>query len=114
MVGQRVVAFFTLVAVLAGCGRFHRSHEAATASPAVLRGDAGRGRTVYTAQCAACHGATGANGPVGPSLAKERKRRSLADVEAIVRDPDPPMPKLYPGTLSERDVKDVSAYVESL
>ena len=80
----------------------------------MVRADAGRGRTIYNAQCSACHGASGANGPVGPPLVKERKRRSLADIEAIVRDPDPPMPKLYPGTLSDRDVKDVSAYVAGL
>ena len=115
MVSQRVVAFFTFVAVvLTGCGRFHRSGEMATASPAVFHADAGRGHTIYVSQCEACHGASGANGPIGPSLVKERKRHTLTEIEAIVRDPDPPMPKLYPGTISERQVKDVSAYVLGL
>src|SRR5689334_2388300 len=114
MVLHRVVAFFTFAVLLSGCGRFHRTHDNATSSPAAFHGDAGGGHTIYTAQCAACHGASGANGPVGPSLVKERKRHTLAEIEAIVRDPDPPMPKLYPGTLTDRDVKDVSAYVAGL
>jgi len=114
MVSKRLVAFFTFALALSACGRFSHSRESATSSPATLRADAGRGRAVYTTQCAACHGVSGANGPVGPSLVKVKKRLSAAQVEAIVRDPDPPMPKLYPGTLSDRDVKDVSAYVESL
>jgi len=113
MVSHRVVAFFTLAVLLSACGRFHRTNTT-TSSRAVIRADAGRGHTIYSAQCAACHGASGANGPVGPSLVKERKRHSLAEIEAIVRDPDPPMPKLYPGTLTDRDVKDVSAYVAGL
>jgi hypothetical protein len=31
-----------------------------------------------------------------------------------IEQPDPPMPKLYPAPLSERDVDDVAAYVQSL
>ncbi|MBV9271078.1 MAG: cytochrome c [Candidatus Eremiobacteraeota bacterium] len=114
MVSQRVVAFFTLAVVLSGCGRFHRPNGAVTASPTAFRADVGRGQTIYAAQCAACHGVSGANGPIGPSLLRERRRHTPSQIEAIVRDPDPPMPKLYPGTISDRDVKDVSAYVAGL
>jgi mono/diheme cytochrome c family protein len=113
---RRIAIIFTLVAVVfAGCGRNHGSSSAASATPfATPKADAGRGRTIFAAQCAACHGENGRGGPVGPPLKHEKKRRTLSQVLSIVRDPDPPMPKLYPGTLSERDLKDVAAYVESL
>jgi mono/diheme cytochrome c family protein len=69
---------------------------------------------VYERECAACHGQNGVNGPIGPSLKGERSRKSFEAVRAIVIDPDPPMPKLYPARLTSADVTDVSAYVESL
>jgi hypothetical protein len=47
-------------------------------------------------------------------LHNERLRRKYRDVYALVVDPAPPMPKLYPSRLSLSDVRDVSAYVESL
>ena len=72
------------------------------------------GRSVYLAQCAACHGRDGTGGQVGPALRGERARRSDASIRAIVLNPEPPMPKLYPARLTETDVRDVSAYVEAL
>lgn len=69
---------------------------------------------IYEAQCQACHGAAGEGGPVGPALRDERARRSVRRIEAVVRDPDPPMPKLYPSRLTRSDVRDVTSYVESL
>jgi mono/diheme cytochrome c family protein len=69
---------------------------------------------VYEAQCAACHGAHGVGGPVGPALQNENTRRSYRSVYAIVDDPSPPMPKLYPSRLTKSDLRDVSAYVETL
>jgi mono/diheme cytochrome c family protein len=69
---------------------------------------------LFAANCQACHGARGAGGPVGPSLVGERKRKDRAAIAAAIEDPDPPMPKLYPGRLSARDVSDLAAYVESL
>lgn len=72
-----------------------------------------RGKAVYAAQCQACHGASGEGG-IGPKLQHERERRSFEKVRSIVLDPDPPMPKLYPAELTANDVRDVSAYVESL
>ncbi len=73
-----------------------------------------RGKAVYEAQCAACHGQRGIGGPVGPALQKEYARRSFRSVYALIADPTPPMPKLYPGQLTKNDLRDVSAYVESL
>jgi len=77
-------------------------------------GDAGKGETVYDANCASCHGAKGAGGGVGPSLKEEKSRKDDAAAIAWIKNPQPPMPKLYPSPLSEKDVADVAAYVESL
>jgi len=44
----------------------------------------------------------------------EKARKNTAAAIAWIKNPQPPMPKLYPGTLSEKDVTDVAAYVESL
>jgi mono/diheme cytochrome c family protein len=75
--------------------------------------DAVHGRAVYTASCAACHGAD-AQGGFGPSLRGEKTRKDTAAAIAWIENPQPPMPKLYPSVLSEKDVDDVAAYVESL
>lgn len=73
-----------------------------------------RGKAVYRMQCAACHGQDGGGGPVGGSLQNENARRPYRAVYNIVLDPAPPMPKLYPSRMTLDDVRDVSAYVESL
>ena len=51
---------------------------------------------------------------IGPSLANEGRKRTLAQIVRAIEEPDPPMPKLYPGTLSERDVADIALYVKTL
>jgi mono/diheme cytochrome c family protein len=76
-------------------------------------GDAVHGRQVYSANCAACHGASGQGG-FGPSLVGEKTRKDAAAATAWIKNPKAPMPKLYPEPLSEKDVEDVAAYVESL
>jgi mono/diheme cytochrome c family protein len=80
--------------------------SASTANPA-------RGASVFAKNCAVCHGVAGAGGE-GPSLKNERARKSPLQAEAWIKNPAPPMPKLYPGTLSAQDVADVAAYVETL
>jgi len=47
-------------------------------------------------------------------LRNEHLRRTFAQVRDIVLDPEPPMPKLFPARLSAADVRDVSAFVETL
>lgn len=75
---------------------------------------AARGAALFAANCAACHGSRGVAGRIGPSLKDERKRKSPQAVRAIIVEPDPPMPKLYPAQLSTSDVDDLTAYVETL
>ncbi|MBC5810085.1 MAG: cytochrome c [Candidatus Eremiobacteraeota bacterium] len=77
-------------------------------------GDAGAGKSVFTRNCASCHGAVGTEGGIGPSLKNEKSRKNTAAAIAWIKNPQPPMPKLYPSPLNEKDVADVAAYVESL
>lgn len=74
---------------------------------------ASHGASLYAQNCAACHGDRGA-GPIGPSLQKLSVRKNADQIAAAIRNPDPPMPKLYPGTLSDADVADLTAFVETL
>ena len=86
----------------------------ASASAVVTVGNQGRGADVFRANCAVCHTATGAAAGVGPSLAHEKQRKNYEHTVSWIENPDPPMPKLYPSPLSEKDVDDVAAYVETL
>jgi mono/diheme cytochrome c family protein len=85
---------------------------AATAAPAA--GNAANGKKLFAANCASCHGATGTEGGVGPSLKGEKTRKNFAQTVAWIKNPTPPMPKLYPAPLNASNVNDVAAYVESL
>jgi mono/diheme cytochrome c family protein len=87
--------------------------DAASGGKAIV-GDAAHGKQIFTQNCASCHGATGTEGGVGPSLKDEKSKKDSAAAVAWIKAPQPPMPKLYPATLDEKDVADVAAYVESL
>jgi mono/diheme cytochrome c family protein len=112
--------FATLIAVFAvaigGCA--HQGAQSAASATAdargVVFGNVARGADVFRANCAVCHIATGAAGGVGPSLEHEKQRKNYEQTLAWIMQPDPPMPKLYPASLSEKDVDDVAAYVQSL
>ncbi len=94
----------------------------ATAAPAIatpaalasVRGDAAHGKSIFGAKCAACHGATGTEGGVGPSLKNEKSRKNYDQTVAWIKNPEQPMPKLYPAEISAKDVDDVAAFVQSL
>lgn len=51
---------------------------------------------------------------MGPRLIGESARKNLQQAQAWIENPAPPMPKLYPGTLTAQDVRDVAGYVETL
>jgi cytochrome c oxidase cbb3-type subunit 3 len=78
------------------------------------KGDAAHGKQIFDTNCATCHGAGGVGGGVGPSLKNEKSRKNFDQAVAWIKNPQPPMPKLYPSPLSEKDVQDAAAYVESL
>lgn len=77
-------------------------------------GDAAHGKQIFAQNCSSCHGATGTEGGVGPSLKNEKAKKDTAAAIVWIKNPKPPMPKLYPSPLSDKDVADVAAYVESL
>jgi mono/diheme cytochrome c family protein len=98
----------------AGCSHSGATSTAATATPVAITGDARAGQQLFAANCVACHGATGVEGGIGPSLKNERVRKDEAQAIAWIKDPLPPMPKLYPVPLTDADVANLAAYVESL
>jgi mono/diheme cytochrome c family protein len=87
--------------------------NATTASKASgsAQGDAAHGKTVFAKNCAQCHAAEGG---IGPALKNEKSRKNYAQTVAWIKNPQPPMAKLFPGVISEKDVADVAAYVQSL
>jgi putative heme-binding domain-containing protein len=74
-----------------------------------------RGRIVFEAQCAWCHGNEGAGG-MGPSLqGKLRQATTLASIVEIITAgiPGTDMPS-FRSPLTERDIRQTAAYVQSL
>jgi alcohol dehydrogenase (cytochrome c) len=71
------------------------------------------GRAIFSQYCSSCHGAAG-EGSVGPALKGESAKKDLAQAIEFIKEPIAPMPKLYPGALSEADVADVAAFVETI
>jgi mono/diheme cytochrome c family protein len=106
------LALITAVALPACSGG--TSKKRATVAQGEAPVNAGRGRAIYLAQCSACHGRDGTGGQIGPQLRNEHLRHTFAQVRDIVLDPEPPMPKLFPARMTGADVRDVSAYVETL
>ena len=88
---------------------------AATAAQSALNpaGNPAHGKSLFAQNCSSCHGTRGEGG-MGPSLINEGGRKNLQQAVSWIENPSPPMPKLYPSTLSAQDVRDVAAYVESL
>jgi len=77
-------------------------------------GDTANGQLVFNTNCATCHGAGGRSGGVGPSLIDENQRQDLQQTIVWIENPGPPMPALYPSPLSEREVEDVAAFVQTI
>jgi len=68
------------------------------------------GRTLFVENCQKCHGAA----PIGPGLLNVKARLTVQRTVDFIKNPAPPMPKLYPAPLSDGDVADVAAYVQTL
>lgn len=92
-----------------------RATATAASTPAAVAavGDIPHGKSLYEQHCANCHGVD-AQGGMGPSLQNEDSRKNFAQTVAWIKNPALPMPNLYPGTLSDKDVLDIAAYVQSL
>jgi mono/diheme cytochrome c family protein len=95
----------------AGCAKGTDQSSSTTTTTVTA---ATHGKTIFAANCATCHGANGESGGVGPSLKNEKSRKNYEKTIAWIKNPQPPMPKLFPQPLSEKDVDDVAAYVQTL
>jgi mono/diheme cytochrome c family protein len=72
------------------------------------------GAQVFAAHCAMCHGANGEGG-VGPNLHGIATRKTLAQTVAFIENPSGGiMPKLYPSQITEAQVQQVAAYIQTL
>jgi mono/diheme cytochrome c family protein len=60
--------------------------------------------------CSTCHAPDGSGG-IGPDL---RKLKDEAAIAAFVKAPIAPMPRLFPGVLTDADVAEVAAHVSQL
>jgi mono/diheme cytochrome c family protein len=114
-----VVAGAVAVALAAGCSKStdQSSQSSTTTTPGSTTaplGDVAHGKQIFAANCASCHGATGVEGGIGPSLKGEKARKDDAATIVWIHNPNPPMPKLWPSPLNDKDVRDVAAYVQTL
>ncbi len=71
------------------------------------------GKQLFAQNCAGCHGAQG-SGLAGPSLLNWKARMDRDRTIALIKNPNAPMPKLYPAILTERDVADIAAYLHTM
>ncbi len=130
---KRVVSLCAALAaagMLAGCAKSASEPAAQPSGPITDSGDTGlrslakpgevamgdpkHGGAIFTQNCSSCHGAAGVGGGIGPSLKGEKGRKDYTAAIVWIKNPQAPMPKLYPAPLSESDVSDVAAYVETL
>lgn len=89
-------------------------NDAIAGTGATAGGDKKVGAKIFASNCATCHGPEGAGGGVGPSLRGESQRMNYETAASWIEDPEPPMPLLYPRPLDDQQVRDVSAYVQTL
>lgn len=108
--------FVLLVLLLCGCTpAVVAKSDAGGVAAATLGGDATAGAKIFETHCSSCHGATGREGgAVGPSLRDESERMDFSTTVSWIEDPQPPMPALYPRSLTKQQVRQVAAYVQSL
>jgi mono/diheme cytochrome c family protein len=82
----------------------------------VPRGDAANGRRIYLAVgCFTCHGRSGQGGAyTGPAPILARTALPFEGFKALIRDPSNNMPAYSDVVLSDQDIADVYAFLESL
>jgi alcohol dehydrogenase (cytochrome c) len=68
------------------------------------------GRTLYSQVCVSCHGANG-DMIADHRLSTLKARRDMASTVSYIKDPQPPMPKLFPQLIDEPSVVAVAQYI---
>jgi alcohol dehydrogenase (cytochrome c) len=77
--------------------------------------DVDHGRQVFYGMCAGCHGSDGKNISInGNDLTTVKERMSLEQILAWLKNPKPPMPKVFPEPMrpsEEADLQDVALFL---
>ena len=82
----------------------------------VPRGDAANGKRIYLAVgCFTCHGRSGQGGAyTGPAPILARTALPFDGFKALIRDPSNNMPAYSDAVLSDKDIADIYAFLQSL
>ena len=117
-----MTAFFRGTTVLAGAVMavlWWGGHSALA-----VGGDAAKGKSIYQSKCVTCHGPEGkGDGPLGQKLkppagdfqSAESKKKSPKELRDIIENGVPKTSMVaWKTQLSEKEIDDVLAYVESL
>ena len=84
-----------------------------TGQGAALAASAEKGKAAYVKNgCWQCHGFVGQGGPAGPKLAPNPL--PLAALSAFIRNTNGRMPPYQEAVLSEADLADIHAYLQSI
>lgn len=79
-------------------------------------GDVQKGQVIFQQQCAVCHGTNGVGGPTGPAITGSQSvlpASNMTQLSALVSFVKANMPLTSPGSLSQQQATDVSAFVLS-
>jgi quinohemoprotein ethanol dehydrogenase len=96
----------------AGQGVQHAGESEPQGKPTSATGSAAAGKPIFANNCSTCHGPTGKGGNGGPDLTKIPSAKQLTVVVNQVTNGGGGMPP-FKGTLTQQQIKDVSAYVVS-
>ena len=100
---MRITRFFMLASVCCGL---------VSVLPAAQAASAEKGKVAFLKHgCWQCHGYEGQGGITGPSLAPNTK--PLAFISAFVRNTNGAMPPYKKAVLSDEDLADIHAYLET-
>jgi mono/diheme cytochrome c family protein len=81
----------------------------------VPAGDAANGKRLYLATCFACHGRSGQGGAMnGPAPVLARTAMPFDGFKAQLREPISDMPAYSEAVMSDQQIADVYAFVETL
>jgi len=110
---RKVLNLFGVTAVAAGlCSPGLGSLARAQDVPA---GDAINGKRLYLATCFACHGRSGQGGAMnGPAPILARTAMPFDGFKAQLREPASDMPAYSQAVMSDQQIADIYAFVETL
>jgi mono/diheme cytochrome c family protein len=104
-----LVLFAGVSAAVFTLAELHPAKPGTPAAGPVKLGDAARGETIFSQNCASCHGAGGRGGNIGPKLVGSSL--SLARAKAEIDNGGGAMPG---NLVSGRDEDDVLAYLATI